>query len=440
MTGQFKNYSRAAIAYFAVLLSVSAFISASVSTAIAQGNPSLPPLPNTTPLPSPEPPPPMTTQEAASMRKFVKEEIHDSKEVGDQIQQEVDRSFGWTLSLLNTLIMVLIAIPIVTGLAALWLRRSLIDQVVRDIQKEVELIRAQWKVQAAKELKEQLEGFKKDLKRSQSEFAAQLKILSPSARAEKDRIFQELSRIMPSVIQEELASPETQAQIQRLTQQLDVLKDDHPQLVLTAEEYADQGRALNFEKRYDDALDAFARAIELQPELTEAWLGKAKVLRRLKRYEEAFLANDKAIELTANQPLEHGKVWHERGNILKNIKRYSEAVDSYGKAINLNQNSSDSWKMHGYVLTKLGHYPEALASLEKGIELNPTLGGSYYNLAYFYAAQGESELAIASLVRAIELYPKFKETLGSDPDFASLRTDDRFRQLLSPAIAYEQPA
>ena len=374
------------------------------------------------------------------MQKFVKEEIRDSNEIGDRIQQEVDRTFGWTLSLLNTLITVLIAIPIVTGLAALWLRRSLIDQVVRDIQKEVELIRAQLKVQAAKDLQDQLEAFKKDLKHPKSDFAVHLKALSTSVQEEKDRIFQELSRLTPSAIQEEFVSPETQQQIQRLIQRLDELKADYPQIVLTAEEYVDQGRALTFDKRYDEALEAFERATELQPDLAEAWLEKAKALRRSKRYEEAFLANDRDIHLTANQPLEHAKVWHERGNILRDIKRYDEAVDSYGKAINLNQNSGDAWKMHGYALTKLGHYSEALASLEKGIELHPTLGGSYYNLAYFYAAQGESELAIASLARAIELYPKFKETLDSDPDFDSLRTNDRFRQLLSPAIAHEQPA
>ena len=247
MTGQSKSYSKAAIAYFAVLLTVSGSLSASVSAAIAQS--ALPPLPNTTPLPSPDPPPPMTTQEADSMQKFVKDEIRDSNEVGDRIQKEVDRTFGWTLSLLNTLITVLIAIPILTGLAAFWLRRSIMGQVVQDIRKELELAREELKVQAARDLKDQLATFKLELEAAKLGFTTQLQTLSTTAQQEKDRIFQELAKITPSIIQEEFVAPEIQQRIQELTDQLDFLKSQNAQLRLSASDYLKQGDACYLERR-----------------------------------------------------------------------------------------------------------------------------------------------------------------------------------------------
>jgi tetratricopeptide (TPR) repeat protein len=310
------------------------------------------------------------------------------------------------------------------------LRRSILDRILHEVRQEMELVKEQIKAEAARDLKNQLESFKKDLKRSKATFNTQLQTLSSSAQAEKERIFQELSRITPSVIQEEFVTPEIQKQIQILSKQLELLKYVNPQLTLTAEEYLNQGKALNFDRQYPEALEAFEKAIELQPELTEAWFGKAKALRRWERYEEAFLALERAMQLTADDATEHSRCWHEKGDVLKNLERYEEALDAYEKAIALNPNSGDTWKRHGYILTKLGRYVEALTSLEKGKELHPMLGGSYYNFAYYHAAQGQVELAIEHLQQAIALYPKFKDELINDEDFEALRQDDRFKQLL----------
>jgi tetratricopeptide (TPR) repeat protein len=441
MTGQFKSYSKAAIAYFAVLLSISASISASISTAIAQGNPALPPLPKTTPLPSPDPPPPMTTQEAASMQKFVKEEIRDSKEVGDRIQQEVDRTFGWTLSLLNTLITVLIAIPILTGLAAFWLRRSILGQVVQDIRKELELVREELKIQAARDLKDQLATFKHELEAAKSGFTTQLQTLSITAQQEKDRIFQELAKITPSIIQEEFVAPEIHQRIQELTDQLDFLKSHNAQLLLSASDYLKQGDACYLERRLEDAISSYEKALNLNPNLVDAWLAKAKALRRLKRYEESIAANNRAIQIQPENP----SGWFGKGYALTEIQKYEEADVAYAQAIKLNPDRSIFWRHHAFVLIKLGKSQEAWFCLEKALELAPDSGSNHYTRALYYASQTQIESALQSLSEALKLRPtqyEYSQLVLADPAFDSLRTGDRFQQLINASetasIAHEQ--
>jgi tetratricopeptide (TPR) repeat protein len=441
MTGQFKSYSKAAIAYLAVLLSVSASISASVSAAIAQGNPALPPLPNTTPLPSPDPPPPMTAQEAASMQKFVKEEIRDSKEVGDRIQEEVDRTFGWTLSLLNSLITVLIAIPILTGLAAFWLRRSIIGQVVQDIRKELELVREELKIQAARDLKDQLATFKHELEAAKLGFTTQLQTLSITAQQEKDRIFQELAKITPSIIQEEFVAPEIQQRIQELTDQLDFLKSHNDQLLLSASDYLRQGDAFYIERRHEDAVRSYEKALDLDPDLVNAWLGKAKALRRLKRYEEAIAANNRAIQIQPENP----SGWFGKGYVLTDIQKYKEADAAYAQAVKLNPNQSYFLRHRAFVLIKLANYSEAEICLNKALEINPASANIYYTKALNYASQNHTELALQNLEQAVKITPhqySYQQIILAESAFDSLRTTDRFQQLLSASesasLAQEQ--
>ena len=439
MIGQLKICSRATIAHFAVLLSVSALASASISMAIAQADPALPPLPNTTPLPSPEPPPPMTTQEAASMQKFVKDEIRDSKEVGDRIQQEVDRTFGWTLSLLNTLITVLIAIPILTGLAAFWLRRSIIGQVVQDIRKELELVREELKIQAARDLKDQLATFKYELEAAKLGFTTQLQTLSITAQQEKDRIFQELAKITPSIIQEEFVAPEIQQRIKELTDQLDFLKAQNTQLLLSASDYLKQGNAFYVERRHEDAVNSYEKALDLDSDLIEAWLGKAKALRRLKRYEEAIAANNRAIQIQPENP----SGWFGKGYTLTDIQKYKEADAAYAQAIQLNPDQSYLLRHRAYVLIKLADYSEAEACLNKALEINPASSNTYYTKALSYASQNQTELAFQNLEQAIKITPHqygYQQIILTEPAFDSLRTDDRFQHWFGTAIVHEKTA
>ena len=49
--------------------------------------------------------------------------------------------------------------------------------------------------------------------------------------------------------------------------------------------------------RYNDALDSFAEAADIDPEFTEAWFNKGIALMNLQKYLEAICAFDKVLKI-----------------------------------------------------------------------------------------------------------------------------------------------
>lgn len=65
----------------------------------------------------------------------------------------------------------------------------------------------------------------------------------------------------------------------------------------SAEKLWKRGVDLRTARRYEEAIDAFEKAIELNPNNIMAWRDKADVLFFLERYEEALKAYDEVLKL-----------------------------------------------------------------------------------------------------------------------------------------------
>lgn len=399
--------------------------------AIAQPAPSAPASPST--------PPTLSNQQREEVKTLMKEEIEQGNKIGDRVRSEVNNTFGWTISLINLLITVLIAIPIVTGIAALFLRRSIIAQLVQETRTQLQEetakeVKAQLEAQIAAGLKREVEDFrqalvvfKQEIEKVKLDFAFQLNNLFIAAQTEKDKIFQEISRITPSVIQEEFVAPEIQKRIHELTQRLESLKSANPQLYLTADDYTTQGYALWCEERYEEALASYEKALQMNPELVNAWSGKGKTLDRLKRYEEALDLYDKVIQLNPD----NYRAWFGRGYTLRNLQRYEEALAAYEKVLDLKHDYHHAWNHRSYILMRLNRYQEAWSCFEKVLKIQPDSSSLYYNQAFYYVAQGQIELVLENLKRAIQLQPKImRDKAQTYSDFDAIREDERFKQLI----------
>jgi tetratricopeptide (TPR) repeat protein len=156
------------------------------------------------------------------------------------------------------------------------------------------------------------------------------------------------------------------------------------------------------QKKNDDALIAFEKAIELNPQYSDAWNNKGVVLEDLKRPEEALVAYGRAIELDPQDPL----VWINKGLVLEKLNQLKDALAAFERAIKLNPSIPDAWYNKGLVLVDLNRLKDALAAFERAIKLNPQYSDAWNNKGSVLVKLDRPKDALAAYEKAIEFNPQ----------------------------------
>ena len=171
-------------------------------------------------------------------------------------------------------------------------------------------------------------------------------------------------------------------------------------------------------KRFEDAADAFRKALELNPYYTDVRndLGMALVLSGKRQEGKAeFLAafNDPTNPTPEISSRNLGQAYFEE-------KNYAEAANWFRSSLNRNKEYADAYLGLSDAMTKLGRSEDAIATLETGAREAPTstaiplaLGEAYYRAGRFADARAQLEDARkkdptgAAARRAAELLKHF---------------------------------
>lgn len=97
---------------------------------------------------------------------------------------------------------------------------------------------------------------------------------------------------------------------------------------IIARSLARRGMILANLKRPETALQSFERALEMEANDLDAWIGKGNLLLEMGRLDEALFCFDKAIELNPNL----GAAWHGKGQTLKKLHRDAESRVALARA------------------------------------------------------------------------------------------------------------
>ena len=68
----------------------------------------------------------------------------------------------------------------------------------------------------------------------------------------------------------------------------------------TADEWFDEGKALYFDDKYEEAIECYDRALSIDPNNADAWYWKGSTLRDMGKHSEAIECYDKALEIDPN--------------------------------------------------------------------------------------------------------------------------------------------
>jgi tetratricopeptide (TPR) repeat protein len=180
------------------------------------------------------------------------------------------------------------------------------------------------------------------------------------------------------------------------------------------EVYFEEAAALHILGRYNEAIAALDKVIELDPKFAAAYSNKGVELFILGKPEEALAAHDKAIEVDPK----YADAYNGKGFVLDALRRYKEAIAAYDKAIELAPKNVFAYINKSMTLGKLGKYEEVIALCDKVIALDPKLAPPVYAFNYLAVAHANKGNALTGLRRYNEALAAYDKAIELDPKFA----------------------
>ena len=200
------------------------------------------------------------------------------------------------------------------------------------------------------------------------------------------------------------------------------------------------------EKKCEDAIKAFNKALEINPTSADSHFKIARCYKSLGKFVESTKSYEKGIELNPDAPY---PVYFHLGMNYYNLKNYPKAIESFEKAIKINPDATYSTYFslansyynnkdyenaiknfqktiekkpnlelaHFYLSKsnqKLGNYPDAIKALEEGLKQNPNSLTILESLAWLLSTSPSDQLRDAK--RAVSLAERAVDfTKGEDP-------------------------
>jgi tetratricopeptide (TPR) repeat protein len=188
----------------------------------------------------------------------------------------------------------------------------------------------------------------------------------------------------------------------------------------SADLWFNKGFALNDLGKYNEAIQAFDKVIEINPSNTYAWNNKGYALINLNKNEEGLLACEKALEIDPNNAV----AWNNKVWALNNLRRYEEGLRACEKALEIDPNNAVAWNNKAWALNNLGRYEEGLQACEKALEIDPNNAVAWGNKAIAFFGFGRYEEGLKASGRMIELAelslnfttPTKKNEMKPDPE------------------------
>jgi len=212
-----------------------------------------------------------------------------------------------------------------------------------------------------------------------------------------------------------------------------------------------QGDQLRMQKRYLDSIDFYNVALKKQP-TAMLWNKEGMSYLLLQNNEKAGKCFDHAIKADKTAP----EGYNNRGYVEQIKQKYDKAIKYYTKAIKLRSDDAVFYYNMGSSYFGKHDYKDAAQSYKTAFALDPNIfirvsrigvmvqatspedrAAFSFMVAKMYAQAGDVDHSLEYLRKAMENGYKNIKQVYTDREFATLRTDKRFEELMAqkpPAI------
>jgi tetratricopeptide (TPR) repeat protein len=191
-----------------------------------------------------------------------------------------------------------------------------------------------------------------------------------------------------------------------------------------------EGDKLFKKGKLEEAIQAYLKSIENNPQFDKAHYNLGASLFNLKKYDEAIAHFKKVAELN---PMD-ANAYYNWANALVHLGKLDEAAAQYGKLLEIEPRHKDAHFMMASILSQLNRFDDAVYHYGKAIEISPGEGNFYIRLA-------DTLLRLGRFAGAVEQYKKGFAFTPNDP-IAQLNCGNALFSLreLDEAVEYYKKA
>ncbi len=165
------------------------------------------------------------------------------------------------------------------------------------------------------------------------------------------------------------------------------------------------GQIASRQRRYDEALNHYRRALEIQPDHKNSLTGMAASYQALGRTEEALVGFRRALEISGHDT----RATLAIADIEFGLGRLEEAAKALVAAVQTTEAPALISNKLGEVRVEQGRRDEAAALFENAIREEDGFALPHFNLAVLYEDRGDIRRAVAAYEKAIELAPRYHQ-------------------------------
>lgn len=179
-------------------------------------------------------------------------------------------------------------------------------------------------------------------------------------------------------------------------------KDDaSPKAELSAAEWFKKGTSHAAKRHYDEALEAYNKALKKDSLYASVYFYRAQVWEEKGKLKKAIKDYNKVLKI--NPGLE--KAYNYRGNVWESRGKLDKAIRDYTKAIELNPELASAWHDRGNAWGKKGNYDQAISDFDKALEIAPREAIIYDKRGNAWARKGDYGKAISDFDTALRISP-----------------------------------
>jgi tetratricopeptide (TPR) repeat protein len=171
----------------------------------------------------------------------------------------------------------------------------------------------------------------------------------------------------------------------------------------TAGTFLDRGILFASRGDYEMAIADFTEALELNPDLSAAYVLRGRALYASASTVTSVGENFSGVGIISNE----GQATAEQARV------YEQAIEDFTQALRLDPNNVNIYGERGVTYAQKGDSDRAITDYNQAIRLNPNLAEAYISRGIAYAQKGDNDRAIADYNQAIRLNSNIAEAYNN---------------------------